>query len=315
MPFRILPALTFLLLLPGAGATAAPAGLLTDHPLAGTLWDTRSGARTEERRLVEEAAAARWVLIGEKHDNATHHQLQAQIVDALGSSGRQPAVVWEMAEPEHASALAAARPENAAALGEALAWEGRGWPAWPEYQPIAEAALRHGLPMHPGKPATALVRSVSRGEPLSEELAQRLAWQQPYPPGIEAGLLEELRESHCGALPEAALEGMLRVQRLWDAWMADSLMAAGPGAGDSDGGVLIAGSGHVREDRAVPWQLRQRGAGESLTVALVEVVSGLEAAGDYAAFDVALFDYVWFTPRVDEDDPCARLPQRPAQGD
>ncbi|HMA15698.1 MAG TPA: ChaN family lipoprotein, partial [Kiloniellaceae bacterium] len=311
---RVLPALACcLLLLLDAGAAAAPAALLTDHPLAGTLWDTRSGARTDERQLLAEAAQARWVLIGEKHDNATHHRLQARIVDALGSGGRRLAVVWEMAEPEHAQALQAARLDSVAALGEALAWEARGWPAWPEYQPIAEAALRHGLPMYPGKPARALVRSTSRGEPLPEDLAQRLAWQQPYPPGIEAALLEELRDSHCGALPEAALDGMLRVQRLWDAWMADSLLAAGPSDGDSDGAILIAGSGHAREDRAVPWHLRQRGAGESLTLALVEVIRGREVPGDYVAFDAASVDYVWFTPRVDEDDPCAGMPQGPAQ--
>jgi len=160
-------------------------------------------------------------------------------------------------------------------------------------------------------PDPANARYGMRGfEALPEDLAERLGWDQPYPPGIEADLLEELRESHCGALPEAALAGMLRVQRLWDAWMADSLLAAG-----GDGAILIAGSGHAREDRAVPWHLRQRGAGESLTVALVEVIAGREAPGDYAAFEATRFDYVWFTPRVDEDDPCAGLPRGPAQPD
>lgn len=307
---RFLPALACLLLAFVVEAAAAPAELLTDHPLNGTLWDTRSGARSSERQLLAEAAEARWVLIGEKHDNATHHRLQARIVEALGSGGRRPAVVWEMAEPEHADALREARPETLDALGEALAWEARGWPAWREYRPIAEAALRHGLSMRPGKPARTMVRGVSRGEALPQNLAERLGWHQAYPPDVEAALLEELRQSHCGALPETALGGMLRVQRLWDAWMADSLLAAG-----GDGGILIAGSGHAREDRAVPWHLRQRGAGESLTVALVEVIAGRDAAGEYADFDEARFDYVWFTPRVDEDDPCAGLPRGPAQPD
>jgi uncharacterized iron-regulated protein len=309
---RNLPALAGLLvLLAAAGAAAAPAELYADHPLNGTLWDTRGGGQADEEELLAEAMAARWVLLGEKHDNAVHHQLQARVVEALGRAGRRLAVVWEMAEPEHAAALRAARLESVAALGAALAWEARGWPAWAEYQPIAEAALRHGLPMRPGKPARQLVRSLSRGEPLAAELAERLAWQQPYPAGVEPALLEELQESHCGLLPAEALGGMLKVQRLWDAWMADSLLAAGTATG-TGGAVLIAGSGHVREDRAVPWQLRARGGGEAFTLALVEVAAGREHPADYAAFDAARFDFVWFTPRVDEKDPCEGLRKRPA---
>ena len=306
---RHFPALAGLFCLLGAaGALAAPAELHADHPLNGSLWDTRSGRQVDEEIFLAEAATARWVLLGEKHDNAVHHALQARVVGALGRAGRRLAVVWEMAEPEQAPALRAARIETVDGLGAALDWEARGWPAWSEYQPIAEQALTYGLPMRPGKPSTALVRSVSRGEPLPEGLAERLAWQQPYPANSEAALLEELADSHCGAVPEAALGAMFRVQRLWDAWMADSLLGA-----DGEGAILIAGSGHVRKDRAVPWQLRARGGGESLTLALVEVAAGRDAARDYAAFDPRQFDFVWFTPRVDEKDPCEAWRERPTQ--
>lgn len=305
---RHLPALAglFLLLAAASVAAATPARLYADHPLNDTLWDSRSGRQATPAAFLAEAVAARWVLLGEKHDNAAHHRLQARIVAGLGAAGRRPAVVWEMAEPEHAAALRDARAGDVEDLGAALQWEARGWPSWAEYQPIAEAALRYDLPMRPGKPARDRVRSVSRGEPLPQDLAERLGWRQAYPEHLEAPLLAELRASHCDRLPEAALPRMLQVQRLWDAWMADSLLAAE--AAGADGAVLIAGSGHVREDRAVPWHLRRRGAGEALTLALVEVAAGRVRPADYAAFDPARFDFVWFTPRVDEKDPCAAFP-------
>src|SRR3546814_14510894 len=82
---------------------------------------------------------------------------------------------------------------------------------------------------------------------------------------------------------------MLKVQRLWDAWMADSMLAAA--ADGAEGAVLIAGSGHVREDRAVPWHLGGRGGGDALTLALVEVAAGSLAARDYAAFDPTLVHF------------------------
>ncbi len=296
---RNLSALAGLFCLLGtAGAVAAPAELHSDHPLNGSLWDNRSGRQVDEATFLAEAATARWVLLGEKHDNAAHHALQARVVGALGRAGRRIAVVWEMAEPEQAEALQEATLETVDDLGAALDWEARGWPAWSEYQPIAEQALRYGLPMRPGKPSRTLVRSVSRGEPLPAEFAGRLGWSRPYPEATEAALLAELADSHCGTLPEAALGAMLRVQRLWDAWMSSSMLDGGEGA------ILIAGAGHVREDRAVPWHLRGAGGGESLTLALVEVVAGREAPADYPAYDPERFDFVWFTPRVDEKDPC-----------
>ena len=51
----------------------------------------------------------------------------------------------------------------------------------------------------------------------------------------------------------------------------------------------------------MPWHL----PGDSLTLALVEVAADREKATDYPSFDPDLFDFVWFTPRVDDKDPCA----------
>lgn len=302
---RLLPALAGLLCLVAAAAQAAPATLYRDHPLAGTLWDLRQGRQVPEAHLLSDAAAARWILLGEKHDNAEHHRLQARVVGAVAAAGRRPAVIWEMVQPPQAEALRAARLEDVADLGKSLDWEERGWPAWAEYQPIAEQALRHGLAMHPGKPSQDLVRSVAQGEPLEAGLAGRVSWAAPYPAGVEAALLDELAASHCGKLPQDALQPMAQVQRLWDAWMADALLRGG--AGENDGAVLIAGAGHVRADRAVPWQLRLRGeqGGDILAVAFVEVRAGEQDTAAYEAFDPRLFDYVWFTPRVDDKDPCA----------
>ena len=90
---------------------------------------------------------------------------------------------------------------------------------------------------------------------------------------------------------------MMRVQRARDAMMADRL-AATSGRG---GGVLIAGNGHVRKDRGVPWYLaRLRPGARSVSIGLLEVRDGvLEPPSGLP------YDYVWFTPRVDDGgEPC-----------
>ena len=99
---------------------------------------------------------------------------------------------------------------------------------------------------------------------------------------------------------------MAAVQRGRDAVMADAMIAAGDG-----GAILIAGTGHVRADRGVPWYLRARGAkGGIVTLAMREVDPD---DADPAAYTEALpgeapqFDYVWFTPKAEIRDHCAEL--------
>ncbi|MGH7345804.1 MAG: ChaN family lipoprotein, partial [Candidatus Rokuibacteriota bacterium] len=46
------------------------------------------------------------------------------------------------------------------------------------------------------------------------------------------------------------------------------------------------------------------------SVAFVEVDAAAEKPGEYAkriGSDALPFDYVWFTPKVDDDDPCEKL--------
>jgi hypothetical protein len=102
-------------------------------------------------------------------------------------------------------------------------------------------------------------------------------------------------------------------QRARDATMADSLLAY-----RARGAVLIAGAGHVRRDLAVPLYLRARAPEARIaSIALTEVIPGRNSPAGYevaAAGDGTqpVFDYLWFAPPADRDDPCAgmTMPQR-----
>lgn len=84
-------------------------------------------------------------------------------------------------------------------------------------------------------------------------------------------------------------------------------------AGRRDGAVLIAGAGHVRRDRGVPAHLARHAPGTGVaSLAFLEVDATLTAPAEYAAsFDGGPlpFDFVWFTPRIDDVDPCAKYRQ------
>src|SRR5207244_982982 len=110
-------------------------------------------------------AEARYVLLGEKHDNPDHHVLQARIIRALAAAGRRPTVALEMFTPAQTGALArylAAHPRAAAGIGEAVNWKASGWPTWEMYEPIAQAALDAGLTIEPANLDDDRVRAVGR---------------------------------------------------------------------------------------------------------------------------------------------------------
>jgi uncharacterized iron-regulated protein len=283
-----------------------------DHPLTGRIWATGEARFLEPAELVARLVRADYVLVGEKHDNPDHHRLQAWILGRLVAAGRRPAVGFEMFSMDQAPALArhlAARPQDAAGLGAAVDWHRSGWPPWELYQPLAEVALGAGLPLVATDVGREDRTAVSRRglSSLPAGLRATLGLDTPLPPALRTALAQELAEAHCGHVPPERLDALVDVQRLRDAHMAWRLSATGAG-----GAVLIAGAGHVRKDWGVPvWLARFLPAARVASVAFAEVHPGRHEPASYAAGPAGpAFDYVWFTPRVDAEDPCARY--RPA---
>ncbi len=79
---------------------------LQDHPLVGKLWHPAAGRFESAQTLVIALEAARFVLLGEKHDNADHHRFQAWAVDRMFDRGRRPAAALEMIRSDQEAAFA-----------------------------------------------------------------------------------------------------------------------------------------------------------------------------------------------------------------
>lgn len=286
---------------------------LRDHPLVGSIWRS-DGTQATPDALARALLAADHVAVGEIHSNADHHRIQAAVIDALAAAGRRPAIVFEMIPErleEDLQAFLAAGSQDAARLGEVLDWDARGWPDWSLYRPIAEAALRHGLAMKAGNLDRALIRAVGEKgrQVLGADRIRRYRLDRPLEPGLQDALTTELYESHCRLMPRERLASMLEVQRAIDGALADAMIRAD----SSDGTVLIAGAGHVREDWGAPAVLEQRVPGaEVLTIALVEVREGSDTFEAYRSGGPGPlpYDFVIFTPRSEAGDPCAGLRER-----
>jgi len=292
---------------PAAPASGAPwtTALLVDHPLVGRIYRPADGVFVARSELERDVRQARFVLLGEKHDNPDHHRLQAELFDVMLAAGRRPALVMEMLDTEVQPALdrfRATDSRDADALGRAVDWNEAGW-QWPFYRPLLERALQRGLPIAAANLSRARARTIigagRAAEALKDlQLAELSASQH-------AALAEEIRQSHCGMLPEALVGGMVLAQRARDALMGAVLRRAAEAA---DGALLIAGGGHVRADRGAPLSLDVPRA-ELAVVSFVEVVAGADDPATYLddARGHRAYDYLWFTPRLDDDDPCEKL--------
>jgi uncharacterized iron-regulated protein len=280
-----------------------------DHPLAGTIWTSDFKAATPEQ-LETAVLEANFVLLGEIHNNADHHRLQAQMVEALVRAGRRPALVWEMIPTSLQAELdrhLQSGSRDAGTLGKFLRWEERGWPDWAMYQPIAEAALSANLPMLGGALDRETTRAIGQSDPSQAKLILDLGLDQPVRREIVEAQAKEIAEGHCNLLPKEAVKPMIMVQRAKDAQMAKIMVEAAP----QDGAVLIAGSGHVREDSAVPSFIRRTLPDASITsIAFFEVDPERASPADYVESIAGLekpYDFVYFTPKADLVDQCAEM--------
>jgi len=287
----------------------APSG--RNHPLAGTIWDVRAGRFVEPDAVAQRLVGARFAVLGEKHDNPDHHRLQAWLLERMIAAGRRPAVAFEMFTTDQAGVIAQQlrkAPADADALAEAIQWRQSGWPDWAMYRPVIATALGAGLRIVAANLPRPTVQAAGRRgiEGLDGSFVARHALDRPPAPDVEAAMVAEIQDSHCGQAPASIVPRMVVIQRARDAQMADALLEVGP----ADGAVLIAGGGHARVDRGVPAHLRALdGSAAVVSVAFLEVRAGVTSPPAYEeplGGDRLPFDYVWFTPAVDDEDPCVK---------
>ncbi|MCY1174862.1 heme-binding uptake, Tiki superfamily, ChaN [compost metagenome] len=268
-------------------APIAPEG--RQHAELGVVRELATGRTLTPQELVERSAAAPRVLVGEQHDNPDHHALQVWLLRELAAQRPQGSLLMEMLNPDQQAKVDAAQAatrvgQPPADLFKALAWQPN-WD-WGLYGPIVSYALRQPYPLLSANLDRTQIMQIYKQRPV-------LTGEASTTEAVQATLLDDIRESHCGLLPETQMPAMLAVQQQRDRRMAESVLAAPQPA------VLLAGAFHVRKDLGVPLHLKDLGAGEGNAVlVLAEVDKPVTAERA---------DYVWYTAAQPVQDHCAKL--------
>lgn len=316
MPNRLFPSAyllraacaSFLLMMLAACAPLPPDAA----PPPGQVWQSSERRFVPFDDLLQQARAADILLLGETHDNPAHHALQQRLLAALAVETTRPALVMEQFDIEQQERLDAIMVSSAARDIKLAAYKAlmkEGW-EWQGYQPLLALAIDHGLPVLAANISRASLREVMRGgqDALGSGEAQRLGMASGWRSEQQAALARDMADSHCDALPPAAIDALTLAQRARDAVMADRLLSVRGGKA-----VAILGRGHVRQDLAVPLYLKQRAPRTRvLAVGMVEATPPFQP--EQVAFGPLgqRFDAVVFTGVVERDaDPCAAFQKKP----
>ncbi len=186
-------------------------------------------------------ADAAVLVFGEQHDQPDQQRQVADEVRQRAAAGTLAAVVIEMADRgRNTRALPADASE--AQVREALAWNG--WP-WEAYAEVVMNAVRARVPVLGGNLPRAAMRETMRDETLDAQVGDT----------VRELLTREVRDGHCGLLPQSQEPGMVRIQVARDRAMAATVAQAHADAAPGRDVLLLAGAQHASRDRGVPLHL------------------------------------------------------------
>ena len=189
------------------------------------------------------AEAAELLIFGEVHDQPDQQRQVAEEVRRLAADGRLAAVVLEMVEVPHGSA---GLPRDASELQVQQALQWRGWP-WEPYAAVVMSAVRAGVPVRGGNLPREQMRAAMADAGLDAAV----------PPRVRELFAQEVRDGHCGLLPEAQVPGMVRIQIARDRSLAATASQASRNAAAQQTVLLLAGAQHASRDRGIPLHLAQ----------------------------------------------------------
>lgn len=270
---------------------------------AETIYSTQSGTQISYAELLADIKTSRFVLVGEKHDNPHHHQLELKLLQDIQNS-RNTRVVLEMLDEQQGSNIDKLTGNSKEELiKDLLNWNDRSWP-WKDYGPLINSALANGNLLKPGNLSKPVLMKIYKNAPPNEP---RFSTVEALPEHIQAEILQQVYESHCQAIPLKQMGPMAQIQISRDASMA---FAMSHQLASNDQAILFSGAFHVRKDSGVPLHLNMLSSEKSISIMLTEVDKGGETGKEPTKADREVADYIWFTPRSEEKDYCASLRQQ-----
>ncbi|MBI6547913.1 ChaN family lipoprotein [Xenorhabdus lircayensis] len=252
---------------------------------SGALLDMKTGKAITPDELLEQLASYPRVVVGEKHDNPYHHQIELWLVQQLGQKRPHGSVLLEMINPDQQEKVnkvkswlqgnPIVRDER---IQQLLAWQ-QGWP-WKWYGDLVMELMKAPYPL--------LAANLDRSE-IDQAYKNHKAGDNTSLVSDDVKKLIEktIKNSHGGDIDEQHLSAMSKIQQMRDQRMAEQLVKAPSPA------LLYAGGYHAVKAMGVPQHVKKIAPNEKMVVFVI-AEQGVSLNSEYA-------DFVWFTPKVSEN--------------
>lgn len=255
-----------------------------------------TGQKRSLDNLLSQAQRSKYVLLGEIHTNPTHHANQLRVVQRLFGWGIHRYIFFEMLDPNFNPVLMKYQRDGAPSetLQNALQWSVRGWPIWPSYFPLFEAARTHNFDIRGANIPSDLLPYVTLYGGLAFPRRQRneigLRKDDPFL-GDRDIMSTLIQQSH--RVEGEIVPALVIAQYAKDAHMAYELSQS------STRSILIAGNYHVQNNIGVPVHLAKHDPRASVvSVGMIELTH--ETPEPSAFFEstpkeLRDYDFLWFT--------------------
>lgn len=221
----------------------------------------RDGRPLERRELMQAAAAAELVFMGEEHGNAAHHRLQRDLLAAMADEG--PAALGCEYFPRSLQPVLDRFNRGEISfkdLPEALDWKRTWGHPWKAYAPLFKLCAERRIPVFALNAEKATARAVARkGFMKGLDRAGLLGLPEIMDDNeaYRARVRERLTSVH--PMPEAMLQNYYEAFLLWDETMADSVCRILLRDRRPELKILVvAGQAHIETGTGIPDRVARR---------------------------------------------------------
>ena len=263
-------------------------------PAAVVVMTAPSGATIGWDSFVDGLMASRVIAVGEKHDEASHHAVQAKVLAALAERDAKLVVGLEMVSQDQQQVLDDLR-SGKMSEADFSAWWNKNWGFdYSLYKPIFDAARAKNLRVVGLNAPIALVKLVAKKGLSGLTPEQRAALPAVVEESADPRYRDFVKDSLSGhGLPPESVQHMIEAQAVWN----ETMGAKTAELAASSRVLVIAGQGHMLWRAGIPESAARRGAGPAAIVLpypldgeLVPVPDQLKRLRDPANGEIAMAD-------------------------
>ncbi len=246
----------------------------------GAIIDLKTGHALTSDELLNRLAPHQRIVVGEKHDNPYHHQIELWLVQQLPLKREQGSVLLEMINPDQQQKVNKVKSwlqtkpiVRESRIKELLTWR-EGWP-WELYGGLVMELISQPYPLLSANLDRSEIKAAYSNPPL-------LQGNISVAENVKAQIKAVIEDVHGGEITEQQLSAMTTIQQMRDRRMAEQLLKAPVPA------TLIAGGYHATKVMGVPLHVKELSPQEDLVVLIIAEKSNV--------LDDQYADYVWYTP-------------------